>query len=256
MDEIDTKSNFSVRKAHTAQLRMSRHIIFKDLLPDRIKTVAGVDVAYTGRTSIGGVATLDYESLRPVESQTASLTTRFSYIPTLLSFRETAPAILCIRKLRVQPDLFLVDGHGLAHPYRCGFASHLGLVLKRPTIGVAKSRLLGKVKKATEKDRAYLIYNRKIIGAVLTTKDGCKPVYVSIGHMVSLETAIAVVKHCIKDNRLPEPILAAHNIARVEKRKINMPSNATADSSERVVKSKTNRDSEENSQQTPSNESH
>ncbi|MGD0979403.1 MAG: endonuclease V [Candidatus Bathyarchaeia archaeon] len=204
---------------------MSEKITFEDRLPKRICSVAGVDIAYADDVSIGAVAVLDYYSFKLVEKQTAFCKTRFPYIPTLLSFRETEPAVLCIRKLRTQPDLFLVDAHGFAHPYHCGFASHLGLILRKPVVGVAKSKLIGEVKTAKSKDDSNLIeYDQRTVGAAVTTKSGCKPVYVSVGHMISLETAIKIVKHCAKNNRMPEPVLMAHSIATGEKRKINIPS--------------------------------
>jgi len=219
------KPSFSVEKAHETQLRLSKQIIFKNVLPEKIRFVAGVDVAYTKGTSIGAVAVLDYDSLKLVESQIAICRTRFPYIPTLLSFREVPPAVLSIKKLRVQPDVFLVDGHGFAHPYRCGFASHLGLVLCKPTIGVAKSRLFGEVENVkAEKDVAFLKHDNEVVGATVVTKLECKPVYVSVGHMVSLKNAIKIVKQCARHNRIPEPILKAHEIATKEKRKINIAS--------------------------------
>jgi len=221
--ENNFKHRFSVKKAHEAQLRMSEKITFEDRLPKRICLVAGVDIAYTDDVSIGAVAVLDYDSFKLVEKQTAFCKTRFPYIPTLLSFRETEPAVLCTRKLHTQPDLFLVDAHGFAHPYHCGFASHLGLILRKPVIGVAKSKLIGEVKTAKSKADANLIeYDQRTIGAAVTTKSGCKPVYVSVGHMISLETAIKIVKHCATTNRMPEPVLMAHSIATGEKRKINI----------------------------------
>jgi deoxyribonuclease V len=157
MDDISIGHGFSARRAHEAQVRMSEKIIFEDKLPKRIHLVAGVDIAYAGDVSIGAVAVLDYDSLRLTERQTAFCKTSFPYVSTLLSFREIRPAVLCIRKLRTQPDLFLVEGQGFAHPYHCGFASHLGLVLRKPTIGVAKSRLVGKVKTARHKVDTDLI---------------------------------------------------------------------------------------------------
>ena len=115
-----------------------------------------------------------------------------------------------IKKLRIQPDVFLVDAQGLAHPYRCGFASHLGLALGKPTVGAAKSRLIGT---PVEKDgRTLLVDKGEVIGEVVTTKPGAKPIYVSIGHMVSLETAVQIVKHCSR-GRIPEPLLQAHHLA-------------------------------------------
>lgn len=217
------KHHFSAKKAHKAQLSMSEKIIFEDRLPKRICSVAGVDIAYAEDTSIGVVAVLDYDSLKLVEKQTAFCKTRFPYIPTLLSFREAEPAIQCIRKLRNQPDLFLVDAHGFAHPYHCGFASHLGLILRKPVIGVAKNKLIGEIKAAKSKtDLSLIEYDHGIVGAAVTTKRGCKPVYVSVGNMISLETAIEIVRHCAKNSRTPEPILMAHGIATAEKRKINI----------------------------------
>jgi len=206
---------------------MSQKIDFEDKLPEKIRLVAGVDVACAEDVSIGAVAVLDYDSLKLVEAQTASCETRFPYIPTLLSFREIEPALLCIRRLHTSPDLFLADAHGFAHPYHCGFASHLGLILRKPTIGVAKSKLIGQVKPAKSKGEANLIeYDHRIIGAAVTTSVGHKPVYISVGHMISLETAVKMVKHCARNNRIPQPILRAHSIATDEKRKINILSTA------------------------------
>jgi len=223
MDAFNIKPKFSVKKAHETQLRLSKQVVFEDKLPKKIRFVAGVDVAYARKFSIGAVTVLDYISLELVESQTAICKTLFPYVPTLLSFREIPPAVLSIKKLRVSPDVFLVDGHGFAHPYRCGFASHLGLVIGKPTIGVAKGRLLGEVKNVeAERDVAFLRHEGETIGAVVTTKRGCKPVYVSVGHMVSLKTAIKIAKHCARFSRIPEPISKAHEIATTEKRKINI----------------------------------
>lgn len=222
MDAIKLRPTFSVEKAHKTQLQLSKKIVFEDKLPEKIRLVAGVDVAYMKKTSIGAVAVLDYDSLGLIESQTTIYKTRFPYVPTLLSFREIPPTVLSIKKLQMQSDIFLADGHGFAHPYRCGFASHLGLVIGKPTIGVAKGRLFGEVESVkTEEDVTFLKNKGEVVGAMVTTKYGCKPVYVSVGNMVSLETAIKIVKHCARYNRIPEPILKAHKIAKAEKRKIN-----------------------------------
>jgi deoxyribonuclease V len=225
MGALGIKPLFSVKKAHETQLRLSKQIIFEDTLPEKIRFVAGVDVAYTRGLSIGAVAVLDYDSLKLVESQTAFCKTRFPYVPTLLSFREIPPAVLSIKKLEVQPDVFLVDGQGFAHPYGCGFASHLGLAIGKPTIGVAKSRLFGEAERTKAEGKVAFLKNKgEVVGAIVTTKRGCKPLYVSVGHMVSLETAIKIVKHCVHQHRISEPILKAHEIATQEKRKINIAS--------------------------------
>ena len=225
MDAVKLKPNFSIEKAHKTQLKLSKKIVLEDVLAEKIRFVAGVDVAYVKDLAIGATAVLDYAFLELVESKTALCKVRFPYVPTLLSFRETPPTVLCIKKLGLQPDIFLVDGHGFAHPYRCGFASYLGLVIGKPTIGVAKGRLFGEVEDAmSEKDVALLKREDEVIGAVVKTKQDCKPVYVSVGHMVSLETAVKIVRHCACHSRIPEPILKAHQIATTEKRKINIAS--------------------------------
>jgi deoxyribonuclease V len=210
-----TIRKFSISRAHKAQTYLSKKIISEDRTPEKISLVAGVDVAYADELAIGAVAVLDYESLELLESQTATCRVKLPYISTLLSFREIPPAVACIRRLKLQPDVFLADGQGVAHPYRCGFASHLGLAIGKPTIGVAKSRLVGKPTEVGEE--VFLVENGQIIGSVVTTKEDSKPVYVSVGHLISLETAIKIVKHCVRNSRIPEPLLQAHKIATKER---------------------------------------
>jgi len=201
-------------------MKLSKRVIQEDLLPRTIKYVAGVDVAYLEETSIGAVAVLDFNSLTLVDAQTAHLTTQFPYLPTLLSFREVPPALSAVRKLRIKPEVFMVDGQGMAHPYRLGFASHLGLVVDAPTIGAAKSLLCGEVGAFKGKRWAPIIDGGEVIGASVITMLGKKPVYVSIGHGVSLKRAIDLVLHTTKVHRIPEPIRKAHLLANQEKRKL------------------------------------
>ena len=211
---------FSVKKAHEMQLRMSKKLLFEDTLPETVDYVAGVDVAYLEGTSVCAVAVLDASTLSQVEVQVAHVQTRFPYIPTLLSFREIPPAYSAIKKLHSKPDVFMVDGQGFAHPYGLGFASHLGLILDKPTIGVAKSLLCGRVEQNAEGGWAPLMYKGEIIGAEVVTKQGTKPVYVSVGHRVSLKRATKIVLECTGKYRLPEPIRRAHIAAGEEKRKL------------------------------------
>lgn len=223
MDKNSVKpATFSVRIANRAQQRMSRLLILEDKLPGKIRYVAGVDVAYTKNMSIAAAAVLEYDSLRLVETQTASCRTQLPYIPTLLAFREIMPSIQCIRKLHTQPDIFLVNGHGYAHPRRCGLASHLGLVLGKPTIGIAMNKLIGKIQRPQQKV-ALITHNTKTIGAKLETGQTQEPIYVSIGHMISLRTAIRIAQLTTRNTTLPKPLLEAHQIATTEKRKINIP---------------------------------
>ena len=215
---IRLSPKFSVKKAHAMQLRLCKRVIREDMLPKTIRHVGGVDVAYAKGMSIGAAAVLNFSSLSLVDSKIAYVETRFPYVPTLLSFREIPPAFSAIRKLETQPDVFLVDGQGLAHPYRFGFATHLGVVIDRPTIGVAKSLLCGEAKTPSERGWMPLMDGRETIGAVVVTKKGKKPVYVSVGHKVSLERAIEVVTQCTRGYRIPEPTRRAHIIATEEKR--------------------------------------
>lgn len=212
---------FSVAKARRIQICLSKKIILEDRLPLQISTVAGVDVSYAGDAAVGAVVVHDYESLKPLESQVAVCRVKVPYISTLLAFRETAPAMAAIRKLKIQPDVFLVDAQGYAHPYRCGFASYLGLALGKPTVGAAKSRLVGEPAEAH--DQTFLMDKGEAVAAAVAVKRGAKPVYVSVGHMVSLETAVKIVKHCMK-TRVPEPIRQAHILATQERNRLTLES--------------------------------
>jgi deoxyribonuclease V len=158
--------------------------------------------------------------LSQVEVQVAAAKTCFPYVPTLLSFREIPPAVSAIRKLQTEPDVFMVDGQGFAHPYGLGFASHLGLILDKPTIGVAKSLLCGKVERTNEEGWKPLRQHENIVGAEVVTKQGTRPVYVSVGHRISLNRAVEIVLECVGNYRLPEPIRRAHVMANEEKRRL------------------------------------
>jgi len=212
---------FSSKKAYEMQRRLSKKLLFEDTLPDRVDYVAGVDVAYLEGTSVGAVAVLDWGTLSLVEFQVAHVKTRFPYVPTFLSFREIPPAYSAIRKLHTEPDVFLVDGQGFAHPYDLGFASHLGLILDKPTVGVAKSLLCGKTEQNVEGGRIAALKDKgEVVGAVVVTKQGTKPVYVSVGHRVSLKRATEIVMECTGKYRIPEPTRRAHIIANEEKRRL------------------------------------
>ncbi len=199
---------------------MCAQVVRRDTLPAEIGYVGGIDVAYTGETSIAAGTVLEFGSLSLVEGQTAQTRTRFPYIPTLLSFREIPPAVAVIRELHRRPDVLLVDGQGIMHPYRLGLASHLGLVLNMPTIGVAKSPLIGDVGELQEGGWALITDKNEVVGAALSTSRGAKPLYVSIGHRISLRRAVQIVNHCTPIHRIPKPIRLAHNLAAQEKAKL------------------------------------
>ena len=176
--------------------------------------IAGVDISAANAQGVatGAVVVLEYPELRIVETQVAQGRFGFPYVPGLLSFRESPLTLAACEKLTVTPDLILVDGQGIAHPRRLGLASHLGLFLNTPTIGCAKSLLCGQheVPGAEPGSYAEVVDRGETIGVALRTKPGVKPVYVSIGHKVDLETAIYWVMKCCRDYRLPEPTRLAH----------------------------------------------
>jgi deoxyribonuclease V len=188
----------------------------------QVRTVAGVDVAVQDDVARAAVVVLSYPGLELLEVARAKRRVTFPYIPGLLAFRE-APAILAAcAELRIEPDLFLFDGHGLAHPRRMGLACHMGLCLDKPTVGCAKSRLCGEHEELPPDVGTWvpLRDGPEVIGAVVRTQRGVRPVYASIGHKVDLETAIRwVLATCrpvgtgLRGYRLPEPCRLAHRAA-------------------------------------------
>ncbi len=180
-----------------------------------IRSVAGVDMSTAGGRARAAVVVLSYPELLPLTEAQADLPLSFPYIPGLLSFRE-APAILAaIEQLLIEPDLFIFDGQGVAHPRRLGIASHIGLWIDKPTIGCAKSRLCGE-HDAVGPERGNwspLRLGDETIGAVLRTRTNVRPVYVSVGHCIDLPHAIEYVLGCGRGYRLPEPTRLAHRLA-------------------------------------------
>ena len=176
--------------------------------------IAGVDISVGKGDEIatGAVVVLQYPELGVVETQIAQDKLWLPYIPGLLSFRESPLILAACQKLTIAPDLILVDGQGIAHPRRLGLASHLGLFLNTPTIGCAKSLLCGNHEAPGIEPGSYteVVDRGEIIGAALRTKLRVKPVYVSIGHKVDLQTAIYWVINCCRGYRLPEPTRLAH----------------------------------------------
>lgn len=182
-----------------------------------VRRVAGVDVGFEagGQITRAAIAVLDYPTLALAETAIARVPTRFPYVPGLLSFREAPAVLAAFERLRGAVDLILYDGQGIAHPRRCGIASHVGLALDCPSIGVAKSRLVGEHRPPPARRGAWtpLVDAGDTIGAVLRTRAGVRPVYVSIGHRVSLETAVRWALACCTRYRLPETTRHAHRLA-------------------------------------------
>jgi deoxyribonuclease V len=182
-----------------------------------VRYVAGVDVGFeaSGTVTRAAVAVLSLADLQLQDRAIARLPTHFPYIPGLLSFREVPAVLEALEKLTIVPDLVLCDGQGIAHPRRLGIASHLGLLIDLPTIGVAKSLLVGRHAELADQRGSWqpLLHQGETIGAALRTRPGTKPVYVSPGHRISLETAIAYTMRCTTKYRLPETTRHAHKLA-------------------------------------------
>lgn len=182
-----------------------------------INTVAGVDVGFEdgGATTRAAVVVLDASSLQPLHQSLARRPTCLPYIPGLLSFREIPAVLDALAQLHTPPDLLMCDGQGLAHPRRMGIACHLGLLTDIPSIGVAKSRLTGThADVPAERGKSTPLYDgEEIIGAVLRTRVKVKPLYISPGHRVSVETAIRWTMRCVTRYRLPETTRAADKLA-------------------------------------------
>jgi deoxyribonuclease V len=177
--------------------------------------VAGVDVSVKDGRARAAVVLLSYPDLVPLQAVTAERPVSFPYVPGLLTFREGLVTLAALEQLMDQPDVLIFDAQGLAHPRRMGLATHLGVLLDRPTVGCAKSRLCGEYQEPGEQKGSWtpLVDGDEVVGAVVRTRDGVKPVFVSIGHRVDLETAVSLVLNCAPRYRLPETTRWAHRVA-------------------------------------------
>jgi deoxyribonuclease V len=181
----------------------------------RPSLIAGADAAFDGERQqvYGAVVVLSFPALQLVESVVQRARIRFPYIPGLLAFREAPALLTAFERLRHEPDVVFVDGHGLSHPRAAGIACHIGLCLDRPVIGCAKSRLTGECREpGVTRPAVSHIYDQdgRVIGAVVRTRDRVKPVFVSIGHRISLAEAVRLTLACGKGYRIPEPTRQAH----------------------------------------------
>lgn len=188
--------------------------------PAKPYVVAGADLHLSRRNGTG-VATFTavaVPGLELLEEVAVRVNVDCPYIPGLLSFRELPPLLAAFERLRVRPDVVMVDGHGRAHPRGFGLACHLGLELDIPTVGCAKSRLVGESGPLgdTQGEIAALLFQGRRVGTVLRSKAGCKPLYISIGHRISLDAALGVVLDSLDGLRLPVPVRLAHRLAKLE----------------------------------------
>lgn len=189
------------------------------------RVVAGLDAAFSrdDRQCLAAVVAWDLRERTVIEQHVAARPLTFPYVPGLLSFREGPAVLAALRKLRTPPDVLMYDGHGLAHPRRFGIACHVGVILDRPTIGCAKSRLIGTHREPGSRRGAAapLIDDGEVIGSVLRTQDGINPVFVSVGHRIDLHAAQHIVLACAIRYRLPEPTRLADQLVGAAKRDVS-----------------------------------
>jgi len=207
---VTAKEAIAIQNQFTSQLVIDTPLDFT-----KIQTIAGVDVSVKDNVSRAAVVVMTYPDLEPIESVTASQPTPFPYIPGLLTFREGPILVEAFEKLTREPDVFMFDGMGRIHPRRMGIAAHMGLWLQCPTVGIGKTHFIGQYDDPAPHKGSYSMITNKgeTIGAVLRTRDNVKPVYVSVGHMMDLSSALSLALACTPKYRLPRPIRLAHNTA-------------------------------------------
>src|SRR6266550_9565083 len=210
--------NLQPEAAIALQRKLAAKIIRTDQLKGEVKLVAGVDMALNEEKNMAhaAVVLLSYPQMEVLERHVYEEPVRMPYVPGLLSFREIPCILGAFARLKQQPDLVMVDGQGIAHPRRLGIASHLGLWLDLPTIGCAKSILTGYHVPLSEEVGSWvpLEANKEVIGAVLRTRAQVKPMIISLGHRISLETSLRFVLDCCKGYRLPEPTRLADKLSK------------------------------------------
>lgn len=185
---------------------------------EKLITAGGIDLTFEDiknnpTRAWASIVIVDINTLKPVYEDVVEGLVDFPYIPTFLAFRELPLMLELYQKIKIKPDVYFIDGQGIAHPRGCGIASHFGVATNSVSVGVAKTKLFGYYKEPEEKrgSYSYLTYKGSIVGAVLRTKDRTEPVYVSVGHRISLKRAIEIVLRT-SIYRIPEPTRLAHNL--------------------------------------------
>ena len=205
--DVSSQEAIQIQKELRSQLDLTK-------LPRTIRHVAGADVSFSrisGRIW-AGVVVFSFPQLSRIEEKWIQDKVRFPYIPGLLSFRELPVLLKALKRLKTDPELILCDGQGIAHPRGLGLASHLGLLVDRATVGCAKSRLVGAFSEVGQQKGSYapLWYKEQMVGAVLRTRRGVKPLFISPGNRITLDESVKIVLECCSKYRMPEPTRQAH----------------------------------------------
>lgn len=201
------------KEAIRVQYRVREIAITKKLPLKHVHLIAGVDVSVKEGRSKAAIVVMTYPDLEVKQAVTSVIKTTFPYVPGLLTFREGPVILKCVKKLKIEPDLFIFDGQGMAHPRKVGLATHMGVILDKPSIGSAKSHLYGTYSAPKKKKGDYSIIRDgegNPIGAVLRTRENVKPVFVSPGHLVDISSSVKIILACSPKYKIPEPIRAAH----------------------------------------------
>ncbi|KTS82649.1 endonuclease V [Paenibacillus jamilae] len=224
---INHEWDLNEKEAVKLQQELSLKVTKEDRFPE-IQYVAGVDVAYSEQSDllVAAIVILDASSLQVVESIVVEDAVHFPYIPGLFSFRELPPIVKALKQIKTSPQLVVCDGQGIAHPRRFGLASHLGVIFDIPTIGCGKTRLWGEFEEPSRERGAcsLLMDHEEVIGGALRTQDNIKPLFVSVGHRISLETACNWILKLCPQYRLPETTRQADQLVRKALSQINQGS--------------------------------
>lgn len=213
--------NITTKEAIRLQESISDLISHKNRVEiNNLNIIAAVDVSYYRNLNSGKAAVIlwDYKKMEMIDYKTFSQEITFPYIPGLLSFRECPLIIEGLKKLEIEPDLIITDGQGIAHPRKMGEATHLGWIIRKPTIGCAKSKLFGNFEEPNEKKGSYsYLYDGdgSKIGVVLRSRDNTKPIFISPGYMIDIETALEIILKLLGKYRIPEPLRKAHILSKI-----------------------------------------
>ncbi len=195
------------------QAKLAKKVIRTDDF-ESINTIAGCDISYSYDKAIYSICVMDYPSFELKEIKFKAAKPDFPYLPTYLGYRETPGLVELYSELETEPDLILVAGNGILHPRSLGLASHLGLLLDKPTIGVSKKQLCGEI------NGEEILKDKEIVGKIFHTKENAKNIFVSQGHRISLKTSIEIIKKCLTGHKMPEPLHQAHKYASKNKKKL------------------------------------
>lgn len=229
--------NLQPREAVELQKRLREQVRIAPLARP-VKTIAGADISFNKfePTVYAGIVVLSFPEMEVIEEVGVVSETRFPYVPGLLSFRETPSVLEAWSQLKTEPDALMLDGQGLAHPRRVGIACHVGLLIERPTLGCAKSVLVGQYEEPSKERGAWteLIHKGEVVGAAVRTKKNVQPIFVSPGHLIDLEGAIDLTLRSDGGYRQPEPTRRAHLLVNALRRGERQPGAATPQSTGRL----------------------